>query len=165
MVAPKDVYAVQINNQLKGAVNATLTYSKGMSNELLVEKKHIPAGTSWKSGPYDYQEVRAWVHLGCGGPTWVLVWGKCASRVGLCMYRVIESKTRPFGPLFDHPYGPDTILTRSIHIPPNPHPHTHRARPPSTTWCRPCASGGSSRPGRHPWESARCPTRRRSRCS
>ena len=61
VVAPKDVYAVQINNQLKGAVNATITYSKGTSNELLVEKKHIPAGTSFKSGPYDYEEVRgAW---------------------------------------------------------------------------------------------------------
>lgn len=115
MVAPKDVYAVQINNQLKGAVNATLTYSKGMSNELLVEKKHIPAGTSWKSGPYDYQEVRAWVHLGCGGPTWVLGVGEMCEQgwfVHVQGYRVKHAPLRPsFRPSIWTGHDPDPIHT------------------------------------------------------
>lgn len=49
---------MKITNLLKGGVNATVTFSKGTTNELLVEKKSIAPGSSFLSGPYDFQEVR-----------------------------------------------------------------------------------------------------------
>lgn len=49
---------MKINNLLSGGVNATVTFSKGTTNELLVEKKGIPPGGAFLSGPYDFQEVR-----------------------------------------------------------------------------------------------------------
>ena len=85
MVAPKDVYAVNINNLLEGPVNATVTFSKGMTNELLVEKKTIPAGDTFKSGPYDYEEVRGCVGgRGCVRGVCVLVWSM-RKMYGVCV--------------------------------------------------------------------------------
>ena len=66
VVAPKDVYAVKLINKLKGPVNTTVTYSKGVTNELMVEKKQIQPGASYTAGPHDYEEVRVCQLLNCG---------------------------------------------------------------------------------------------------
>lgn len=57
-MAPRDVYAIQLNNKLSASVNATVIFinNKGETN---IKQEEMPAGESWKTGPFDYKEGTA----------------------------------------------------------------------------------------------------------
>lgn len=58
VVAPRDVYAIQFNNKLSAAVNASVVFTKHQG-DTEIKNAEILAGESWKTGPFDYKEGSA----------------------------------------------------------------------------------------------------------
>jgi len=48
-----------LTNSLAVPVNSTFTFSKGITNWLMIEKKHLQPGMSFTSGPFEYKEGNA----------------------------------------------------------------------------------------------------------